>query len=204
MHRPRLRLKAKPMTHLPTMKNLLTGVSIYADNDAFVRDEFGRTKYLEMKPLHDELYQTAIDLKLATCLVIMQRRRPLPALRNTFTVAFERPRWHPANLSPSRSPLLVAPVTTFARDWLGLRQSAERPPKIGPLWHDDPALFFEPAAGTFMCRTACTGHEGEVIYFAYPKEREWLQALARSSLLQIGHGEAAYCSFIPRAGSFAE
>jgi hypothetical protein len=189
---------------MSTINSLLAGVSIYADNDAFVRDQFGRSQYLQVKPVHDELYQKAIDLKLASSLVVMRRRRPLPSLEAVFTVAVERPKWHPANVSPSRSALLIAPVTAFARNWVGLRQAVEQPAKVGALWHDDPALFFEPTPGTFMCRTACTGHEGEVLYLAYHKEQTWLAALLGASLRLIGQGEAAYRSLVPKPGAFAE
>ena len=187
-----------------TVRELIAGVQVYADADAFRRADFGRPLYVEMNPLHDDLYQRAIDLRLANALIVMQRKPPLPGLRGIFEVAVERPKWHPANLSPSRNNLLIAPVAAFQRNWLSLRLAAETPPKSGQLWHDDPALIFEPSPGVFMCRTACIGHEGQVLYFAYRNEREWLTTLARSSLPQIGAGDASYLTYLPKAGVFAE
>jgi len=55
-----------------------------------------------------------------------------------------------------------------------------------------------------MCRTACVGHEGEVLYFAYRKEREWLATLERAPLHLIGEGESAYRDHIPTPGKFTE
>jgi len=122
----------------------------------------------------------------------MQRRRPLADLQAIFTVAKKRPKWHPANPSPTKQDLLIAPVAAFKRSWVGLRLFAEKSPKVGALWHDDPALVFEPMPNTFMCRTACIGHEGMVLYFAYRKEREWVAALDCSSIPFIGEGEHSY------------
>jgi len=192
------------MIAVPTLKILLASVRVYSDADAFRRDEFGRREHLEMKPLHDELYQMAISLKLATALVVMQRRRQSSVLQATFTLARKRPRWHPANPSPSKNDLLIAPVTAFARSWVGLRLSVEKSPKDFSLWHDDPALVFEPVPGVFMCRTACVGHEGEVLYFAYRKEREWQAALERYAIPLIGEGDGSYRKRIPTPGKFAE
>ena len=118
-----------PMTSTATLKDLLAGVRVFADADAFRRDEFGRTEYLQMKPIHDELYQVAISLKLASALVVMQRRHPLPELRERFKISKARPGWHPANPSPSKHDLLIAPIAAFDRNWLGLRQLAESSPK---------------------------------------------------------------------------
>jgi hypothetical protein len=157
-----------------------------------------------MKPIHDELYQTAISLKVASALVVMQRRRPSPDLQTIFTVARQRPKWHPATPSPSKLDLLIAPVAAFGRSWAGLRVAAEKSPKSFSLWHDDPALIFEPMPGVFMCRTACIGHEGEVSYFAYRKEREWQTALERCSIPLVGEGEVAYRRSIPTPGKFTE
>jgi len=196
---------AREMTMIAdeSVQKLLATVRIYADADAFQRDQFGRTEYLHMKPTHDELYQVAISSKPASSLLLLQRRPPL-SLPEGFTVGCARPRWRPANISPTKSDLLIAPVAAFQRSWRGLRAIAEARPKDVPLWHDDPALVFESKPGVFLCRSACVGHEGQVIYFVYRHERAWKHEIETRGMRPIGEGEACYRMYIPVPGKYAE
>ena len=186
-----------------TVRKLVTSVQVYADPDAFRRDQFQRSEYFKMKPVHDELFQLAISLKLATS-ILLTRRRGMASLPEGFTMGRARPKWYPANRSPSKLDLLIAPVTAFQQSWAGLRASVERRPKDAPLWSDDPALVFECSPGVFMCRTACVGHEGEVLYFVYRNEATWQQAVERSGSRLLGKGEECYRKWVPVPGKYAE
>jgi hypothetical protein len=68
------------------------------------------------------------------------------------------------------------------------------------LWHDDPALVFEPEPGQFLRRTATLGHEGFLFYFTYAKEKAWVDELERHKLRPCGSGEAAYREQVPIPG----
>ena len=189
------------MAYTDSLLARISRVRIYCDTDAGLRDQFGRVQHCELKPMHDQLFQMAIDLKLATMLVVLECVKPRKKLRERCTVLLERPRWWPAMRGPkNRSDLLVAPLDSFNRNWGRVRQVAESNPKQGEFWQDDPALAFELSPGVFLCRAASVGHEGIVYYFVYEKELRWEEAIQRSSLRPFGEGESAYRRLVPDPG----
>lgn len=187
-------------------RELLANVRVYTDDDAFRRDERGRPpSSVELKALHDELSQLAINLKLATVLTVVDWRRPRP-FREACRVATSRPTWWPANEGVrNRRNLLALPLAptseaTLGSDWRAIRLLAEQG-KNATLWHDDPALGFAPAVGVGFGRAASVGHEGFVHYFVDgAKEREWAQALERAGLRVSGVGESAYRQYFKVPG----
>lgn len=178
---------------------MVTNVAIYADWESFERDRFGKLQGGQLKPVHDELFQRAISLKLATHLVMINLAKRSPGFAEKCSVAVKRPLWWPARTSePSRKELLIAPLRTFDNSWMNLRAAAEAPTKAksnrpgASIWSDDPALVFTIPGNQFLCRIATVSHEGHVFYFVYPKEREWEAALAPLKLDLFGKGRSAY------------
>ena len=197
---PRVDTEAKEL-----LSRKIAGVEIYWDADAFQSDGT-RSCYLEVKTCHDELFQTAIDLRLATEVVVMERRvRPLKALREISSVAAERPSWWPANDQlKSRSNLLLVHLDNVGRKWMDLRARAEVTGKRVHLWHDDPALVQRLSGSSLrLCRTASVGHEGYVYYFVYPREREWAAAVSSQGFELFGTGLNAYRQLILEPGAIA-
>jgi len=184
-------------------------VRIYADEDAFARDDRGRPEAgFRFKEIHDELVQVAVDLKLATLLTIMDWRRP-PALRDACGVQARRPGWWPANSNPSNKrdllSLRLAPTADAAlgKGWLSIRGLAEQGERT-TLWHDDPALAFAAAPGIWLGRTACIGHEGLAYYFVYgSREHEWEESLKRAGLNVQASGMGAYLEHFKVIGQLA-
>jgi len=182
-----------------TVSKLLASVRVYTDDDAFERDQFGRPLgNVRLKRTHDELFQIAIKLKLATLLTVMDWQRPDP-FRSACRVAIKRPAWWPANEgSQNRRDLLALPLAPSAeaalgKDWLAIRGHAEHGRKKTTLWHDDPSLCFSPAHDVWLGRTASVGHEGFVHYFVYgSKEQQWAGALETAGLKVSAQGESAY------------
>jgi hypothetical protein len=192
--------------------NLVDSVSkvrIYCDERAFRSDEFGRERYLEIEPRHDQLFQRALELKLASALVFRERRASRgrgtdPSLRESCSVVAERPSWWPANrVEKGRGDLLMLPLATLGWSWQEILGRAKPTEKQVSLWHDDPALVFSPSSGSYLCRTASTGHEGRVFYFAYPREAAWQNELERLGLSLFGSGESAYRLLVPVPGQLA-
>jgi hypothetical protein len=187
-----------------TNRHALSSVRIYWDSDALAVDQFGKNEGFELKALHDQLFQTALDSKLATALVFMDWKRPWKDLASAITVAAERPRWWPCGRSrKNRQDLLQVPVQAFGKSWQRVRADAESKPKRAAFWHDDPALVFSTESGALLCRTASVGHEGQVFYFVYAKERAWEDAILGSSLPLFGQGEQAYRKVIVEPGKIA-
>jgi hypothetical protein len=182
----------------------LSTVRIYWDSDALARDAFGKNEGYELKALHDQLFQTALDSKLCATLVFMDWKRPWKDLAGAITVAAERPGWWPCGRShKNRKDLLQVPVQAFGKSWQRIRADAESDPKRAAFWHDDPSLVFSTESGALLCRTASVGHEGQVLYFVYAKERAWENAILRSSLPLFGEGEQAYRKVIVEPGKIA-
>ena len=184
---------------LKILKKQISGVRIYWDQSSF-RTEYGRRKYLHMKPCHDKLYQRAIDLYLAKVVLVMERDiRPLAGLEDISGTLVERATWWPANeTEKATSNLLYVPLYRVNRDWLNLRHEVERGPKDETLWHDDPALVDKVGSSSLLlCRTASIGHEGCVFYFVYPHEDEWEDAVRQHAFDFFGSGEKAYRSLVP-------
>lgn len=184
---------------------LIRTVRVYADENAFMRDERGRPPgNFQLKSVHDELFQAAIDLKLASLLCVLDWKRPT-GFRAAFRVEVERASWWPGNVNPqSKRDLLglaLAPASEapLGKTWLTIRALAEEAQRT-TLWHDDPALSFSPVPGIWLGRSACTGHEGLAYYFAYGREREWEQALERAGLTVCATGEEEYHRHFSVAG----
>jgi hypothetical protein len=181
------------------LAELLAGVRVYTDDHCLVSDEFGRLRAgVQFKDSHDVLFQTAIKLKLATLLTVMDWQRPDP-FRRACRVQIAKPAWWPANEGlQNRRDLLALPLApaaeaTLGKDWRAIRGHAEHDSKRTTLWHDDPALSFSPARGVWLGRAASVGHEGLVHYFVYgPKEQQWVEALEAAGLKVCAQGEAAY------------
>jgi hypothetical protein len=174
-------------------------VQIFADESAF-RVEHGRSQYLNVKECHDDLFQLALDLYLATYVVFLKG-----GLRNDIvphTVVLEHPLWWAANRAyKNRDSLIRASLKPFDRDWRSFRATAEKVLKGASLWHQDPALF-EKQHGTssYLCRTCSIGHEGQLYYFVYPYETEWRDAVMSQGFKLFGVGESAYRELIPDIG----
>lgn len=177
----------------------LEAVRIYSDYDAFQSRD--RSQGWDLKPCHDELYQIALDLYLATYVVLVQSHRKnadgLP-----HTVMQDRPLWWPGTRTDkSRDRLISVSLNHFGRNWLTFRTAAERELQSSPLWLRDPALFEKQrGADYYLCRACCVGHEGYVYYFVYPYEDEWEQALISHGLEHSWTGEEEYRDLIPEPG----
>jgi hypothetical protein len=176
---------------------LIRSVRVYADENAFLRDERGRPhSNFQLKTVHDELFQAAIKLKLASRLCILDWKRPA-GFRNACRVEVERASWWPANVNAKNKRgllgLALAPASEAAlgNAWLPIRALAEEGHRA-TLWHDDPALGFSPSPGIWLGRTACTGHEGLAYYFVYGRERSWEEAVEGAGLAVCARGEEAY------------
>ena len=181
-------------------------VRIFWDEQAF-RVEGGHPKYLDVKACHDELFQSAIDLRLATGVLVMQReKKPLKGLAAISSVFQERPKWWPANqTAKGRGDLLFVPLPSVHGQWAELRRRAELTGSDGAdlnkprttLWHDDPALVHKQRdSKLLLCRTACVGHEGHVFYFVYPEEQAWQARVASHGFELWGEGRQAYESLV--------
>lgn len=189
--------------------DLISTVRVYADEDAFRRDHRGRPPAtFEFKSRHDELIQFAITKRLATLLTLVDWQRP-DRFRSACRVGTSRPSWRPANASAAnKRDLLTAALAPAAeavlgRDWLAIRALAEQGGRAA-LWHDDPALAFSPAPGTWLGRTACVGHEGFAYYFVYGTcEIEWENALQAAGMKVCGSGAAAYAEHYQIVGELA-
>src|SRR5687768_8743627 len=97
---------------------LVSTVRIYWDANSFALDGFGKSQGCELKPYHDDLFQKAMDWKLATHLVFMDWKRPFKDLEEKVTIAVERPGWWPvAQSSKNRRDLLQIPVQAFGKSW---------------------------------------------------------------------------------------
>jgi hypothetical protein len=199
------------MERQQTIERHLASVRIYCDEDAHLRDEFGKHQGSELKPVHDHLFQRAIDLKLASALVFIDwRRAPPQPFREKCQTALERPAWWPATRTHERrqsvlmlplSPLAAAP---FGKNWQNIRAAAAPSPKWPNLWEQDPALIFSPAPKVFFCRTASVGHEGLVYYFVYgAREQEWESELVKCGLSLGRGGEEGYRLLVPEPGACA-
>jgi len=181
------------MAKLSTLGDWVASVRVYGDGDARPRDQFGRASMDEIKPVHDRLFQAAIDLKLASTLVLMDAKYLPKEFRARLNVMVARPQWWPSNRAlNNRNDLLGAPLAAFDRSWRVIRACAE--PKRRPvhLWESDPALVFEALPGRFLGRTASIGHEAEILYFVYGGESEWEGELKRHGMVFWGGGEARY------------
>jgi hypothetical protein len=189
-----------------TTRELLRTVRVYADEDAFQRDERGRSETdFRLKAIHDDLFQAAIDLKLATLLSVLDWKRPA-GFRTACGLEVERASWWPGNVNASNKrdllTLLLAPNSeaVLGKAWLTIRGIAEQDHRT-TLWHDDPALAFAAAPGIWLGRAACVGHEGLVYYFAYgQRERDWEGALQRAGLKVLARGETAYRQYFQVPG----
>ncbi len=187
----------------------LSSVRVYADEDAFQRDERGHPQSgFQFKASHDRLVQRAVDLKLATTLAIIDWKRP-PALRDACRVHAHRPGWWPGGASPSnKRDLLVLPLGPVAqavlgKDWRSIRQLAEEGGRSA-LWHDDPALVFQASPDVWLGRSACIGHEGLAYYFVYgTREHEWEECLRQEGLTAHAVGAAAYQQHFKVLGQLA-
>jgi hypothetical protein len=183
---------------LRTTSELLRTVRVYVDEDAFQRDERGRPQAsFQLKAIHDDLFQAAIDLKLTTLLSVIDWKRPV-GFRTACRLEVERASWWPGNVNASnKRDLLTLPLApnseaVLGKAWLTIRGIAEQDHRT-TLWHDDPALAFAAAPRIWLGRTACVGHEGIVCYFAYgQRERDWEDALQRAGLKVLATGETAY------------
>ena len=195
-------MKRKPLT----FQQSIARVQIFWDEQAFVL-EGGHPKYLAVKPCHDELFQAAMDLWLASGVLVMERApKPLLGLEEISSIFAERPTWWPANqTAQSRSDLRYVPLDAFERNWTKLRERAEHRGKDGKaltkprttLWHDDPALVQKQRGSKdLLCRTASVGHEGHVFYFVYPGEDAWQAAVCKHGFELFGSGEDVYRSLI--------
>lgn len=196
------------MTLSLSVRRLLESVRIYCDDGARARDAFGRlVDGNELTPIHDHLYQLAIDLKLVQSLVFKDRWKSIPELSRSCTVAVVQPRWWPAN-STNRSrknllQLVIRPrhAAPFGSTWTEIRRHFEVNSKTPKVWSDDPALVFAPSQGVQFCRTACVGHEGLVYYFAYgSRELAWERSIVESGFELLGKGERAYRLLVPEPG----
>jgi hypothetical protein len=194
----------------PLVGKWLAGVCVYTDDDAFVRDELRRLQgNVKLKGVHDELFQLAIKLKLASLLTVMDWQRP-DAFRAACRVEVSRPAWWPANQgSGNRRDLLALPLAPTAearlgKDWRVIRGHAENDRKRATLWHDDPALSFSPGHGVWLGWAASVGHEGLVHYFVYgSKEQQWADALETAGLQICARGESAYRDYFKVPGQLA-
>lgn len=179
-------------------KQRLEAVRIYCDDNAKSRD---RSHGWDLEPCHDELYQTALDLFLATYVVLIQEYY-MNADGLPHTVVQNQPLWWAANRAyKSRKRLISVSLNHFDRDWRAFRTAAERELRRDPLWEQDPALFEKQRdADYYLCRACCIGHEGFVYYFVYPYEDEWEQALTAHGFELFGTGESAYRDLVPEPG----
>lgn len=185
-------------TRTKTANDLIRNVRVYADENAFDRDDRNRpAANFQLKAAHDQLFQVAIDLKLAGRLCVLDWKRP-PQFRAAFGLDVKRPSWWPANTNPNNKrdligvPLAPASEAALGRKWLEIRALAETGDRSA-LWHDDPALATALSPGVWLGRTACIGHEGLIYYFVYGgREREWEDALAGAGLKICAEGAAAY------------
>jgi len=190
---------------LPKVASELRNVRIYADEDAFQRDDRRQHNGFHLKAFHDHLFQVAIDLKLAGRLCVMDWKRP-PVFRGAFGVEVKRASWWPGNANASNKrdllsiPLAPLSDAVLGRVWVGIRALAETGERT-TLWHDDPALAFAVSPGVWLGRTACIGHEGLVYYFVYGgREPEWESVLVGTGLKICAQGEAAYRQYFAVPG----
>jgi hypothetical protein len=124
-------MQRRPGTLPKIAGDLLDDVRIYSDEEAFERDERRRPRPgFRLKPVHDRLFQLAIDLKLAERLCVLDWRRP-PQLRAAFQIEVERASWWPGSENPNNKhdllsvPLAPASEAALGRTWLSIRALAE-------------------------------------------------------------------------------
>lgn len=184
------------------LSELLSRVRIFASYDAGEADDRGKP-ISGAKPMFDNLYQRALDLRLADAVVLLSTGCPQELLSRSEVVS-ERAKWYPANrVSKLKGSLIQLPAREFGMSWSRLRLLAEPPSRKGSIWSNDPALIFETSPRVKLCRTACVGHEGHVFFFVYAKEREWEKTLAEAHLSLFGSGEDAYRRLVPEPGAVA-
>jgi hypothetical protein len=188
------------MAKLTTLAEWIASSRVYADFDAGEADEFGRGTG-QLKPVHDRLFQHAIDLRLARMFTVRGAPPRPPEFMARLTTIVARPKWWPANRGPkNRSDLLGAPLAVFENSWRLVRDAAEAGRHPIEIWESDPALVFEPFPGCFLGRTACVGHEGQVFYFVFGREQQWEDELKRRGMVSVGSGAAGYSRFFRVAG----
>jgi hypothetical protein len=175
---------------------LPAGVRIYGDWGAF-RSDHGKPQYLDVKQIHEMLFQYALSHRMATGLALTEPNRHLPnALREKCTVVAERPLWWAANRTrKARKDLLLLSTEEYL-DWSEIVDTVGRQ----VLWHEDPALVFSPEPGRFLCRTDSVGHEGHIFYFVYRGEAEWRDLVEGSGCVFFGDGASAYERLVPEPG----
>jgi hypothetical protein len=184
-----------------TLAQWISTTRVYCHLDAFLRDEFGRAAANELKPVHDYLFQLAIDLGLATTLVILDAQRRPREFKARLRLMASRPNWWAANSgTKNRADLTVVSLVDFDNSWRLVRNAAEAKRQPVEIWHADPALAFEPIPGKILARTATVGHEGQVFYFVYGKEAKWEDELKRNGMHWYGSGDATYRRFVREPG----
>jgi len=192
-----------------SIQKLIDSVRIYSDWDAF-KEDGKRIPGGYLASRHDALYQSAIDLKLATHLAFLEPRQRKARVRELCEVATRKAGWWPANTAGGRrrdylvSKIVPPAESNLGKTWLEIRLRVEPPaPRLG-LWDEDPSLFWSPQPGAYLCRAACIGHEGYFHYFVYGNgEARWENALQQRGLEQSGSGAKAYRDLLPEPGAIA-